>query len=236
VDFWKRCYELTPRVDPGFQGFMEWRELDEKPADEVAAKDFLKAMIAGRVARLEEMIALHEEISGKDAIELADAASFDPGPTGEKLRRREGALARELKQTLELLLKLQKHAERVKRPAEGKPPVKQPAIFSAPKCESSPRPEQSPARPVPRPDTNAETPKSPHPRRPSRRVTRANPYPPGTVENLLAGELTRALLDKLESTQVPASQDQAGSNAIPVPPVACACEAPRPPPCELSER
>ena len=37
VDFWERCYHQTPRVDPGFQGFMEWREIADKPADEDAA-------------------------------------------------------------------------------------------------------------------------------------------------------------------------------------------------------
>ena len=106
---------MTPRVDPGFQGFMEWRELDDKPADEVAAKDFLKAMIAGRVERLEEMIALHEEIEGEEAIELADAASFEPGPTGEKYASTRRRRSRELRQTLELFLKMQAAAERRKK-------------------------------------------------------------------------------------------------------------------------
>ena len=64
-------------------------------------------MIAGRIERLEEMIALHEEIAGEDAIELADAASFDPGPEAERLRRFQAAKSRELRQTLELFLKMQ---------------------------------------------------------------------------------------------------------------------------------
>ena len=33
VDFWERCYHQTPKVDPGFQGFMEWREIADRPAD-----------------------------------------------------------------------------------------------------------------------------------------------------------------------------------------------------------
>jgi hypothetical protein len=116
VDFWKRCYEMTPRVDPGFQGFMEWREFDDRPAGAGEAKAYLRSMIAGRVEGLEERIAAHAEIEGDDAIELADAASFDPGPTAEKLRRSQAARSRELRQTLELLLKLQAAAGKRKPP------------------------------------------------------------------------------------------------------------------------
>ena len=68
---------------------------------------YIKRMIAGRIERLEEMIALHEEIAGEEAIELADAASFDPGPEAERLRRFQAAKSRELRQTLELFLKMQ---------------------------------------------------------------------------------------------------------------------------------
>ena len=51
----------------------------------------IKGMIAGRIERLEELIAVHEEIAGEEAIELADAASFDPGPEAERLRRSQAA-------------------------------------------------------------------------------------------------------------------------------------------------
>ena len=71
-------------------------------------------MIAGRIERLEEMIALHEEIAGEEAIELADAASFDPGPEAERLRRFQAAKSRELRQTLELFLKMQAAREKRK--------------------------------------------------------------------------------------------------------------------------
>ena len=91
VDFWERCYHQTPKVDPGFQGFMEWREIADKPADEDAAMGLIKGVIAGRIERLEELIAVHEEIAGEEAIELADAASFDPGPEAERLRRSQAA-------------------------------------------------------------------------------------------------------------------------------------------------
>ena len=114
VDFWERCYHQTPKVDPGFQGFMEWREIADKPADEAEAMGLIKGMIAGRIERLEELIALHEEIAGEEAIELADAASFDPGPEAERLRRFQAAKSRELRQTLELFLKMQAAREKRK--------------------------------------------------------------------------------------------------------------------------
>ena len=114
VDFWERCYHQTPRVDPGFRGFMEWREIADKPADEDAAMGLIKGMIAGRIERLEELIAVHEEIAGEEAIERADAASFDPGPEAERLRRSQAAKARELRQTLELFLKMQAAREKRK--------------------------------------------------------------------------------------------------------------------------
>jgi hypothetical protein len=114
VDFWERCYHQTPKVDPGFQGFMEWREIADKPADEAEAMVLIKRMIAGRIERLEELIAVHEEIAGEEAIELADAASFDPGPEAERLRRFQAAKSRELRQTLELFLKMQATREKRK--------------------------------------------------------------------------------------------------------------------------
>ena len=86
---------------------MEWREIADKPADEDAAMTHIKGVIAGRIERLEEMIALHQEIAGQEAIERADAASFDPGPEAERLRRSRTAKGRELRQTLELFLKMQ---------------------------------------------------------------------------------------------------------------------------------
>ena len=114
VDFWERCYHQTPKVDPGFQGFMEWREIADRPADEDAAMGLIKGMIAGRIERLEELIAVHEEIAGEEAIERADAASFDPGPEAERLRRSQAAKSRELRQTLELFLKMQAAREKRK--------------------------------------------------------------------------------------------------------------------------
>jgi hypothetical protein len=86
---------------------MEWREIADRPADEEAAMGHIKGVIAGRIERLEELIAVHEEIAGEEAIDLADAASFDPGPGAERLRRSRAAKGRELRQALELFLKMQ---------------------------------------------------------------------------------------------------------------------------------
>src|SRR3954462_16005655 len=44
VDFWERCYHQTPKVDPGFRGFMEWREIADRPADEDEALLYIKGV------------------------------------------------------------------------------------------------------------------------------------------------------------------------------------------------
>jgi hypothetical protein len=61
-----------------------------------------------QVARLEDLLELHEEIAGDEAAELADRASCDSSAAGERLRREQTARGRELRQTLELLMKMQK--------------------------------------------------------------------------------------------------------------------------------
>ena len=97
TDFWRRCYEMTPRYDPGFSGFMEWREIADRPATEEEALAVLTGLIEGHISRLEEMIARYEEVAGEEAFELADAASFDPGSEAEALRKRRASLGRELR-------------------------------------------------------------------------------------------------------------------------------------------
>ena len=52
VDFWERCYHQTPRVDPGFRGFMEWREIADGPADEAEAKRCRRLPSPARPCRL----------------------------------------------------------------------------------------------------------------------------------------------------------------------------------------
>jgi hypothetical protein len=51
---------------------------------------------------------MHEEIAGDEAAELADRVSCDSSAAGERLRREQTAQGRELRQTLELLMKMQK--------------------------------------------------------------------------------------------------------------------------------
>jgi hypothetical protein len=112
--FWKECYEMTPPYDPGFSAFMEWREIVDRPAGEEEALAVVNGVIDGRIARLEEMIALYEEIADEEAIELAVAALFDPGPEAEALRKRRSTLTRELRQLIELILKMQAAGRRRK--------------------------------------------------------------------------------------------------------------------------
>ncbi len=106
--FWKQCKECKPSDDPGFSGFSHWREIADRPADAAAAIKFFETLMDEQVARLEELLELHEEIAGDDAAELADRVSCDTSAAGERLRREQTARGRELRQTLELLMKMQK--------------------------------------------------------------------------------------------------------------------------------
>ena len=106
--FWKECKKCKPVHDPGFSDFGRWREIAERPADAAAATTFFERLMDEQVARLEELLEVHEEIAGDDPAELADCASFDGSAEGERLRRSLSAQRRELRQTLELLMKMQK--------------------------------------------------------------------------------------------------------------------------------
>jgi hypothetical protein len=106
--FWKECKKCKPLHDPGFSDFGRWREIAERPADAAAAVRFFERLMDEQVARLEELLEVHEEIAGDDPAELADCASFDGSAEGERLRRSLSAQRRELRQTLELLMKMQK--------------------------------------------------------------------------------------------------------------------------------
>ncbi len=106
--FWKECKRCKPVHDPGFSDFGRWREIAERPADAAAAITFFERLMDEQVARLEELLEVHEEIAGDDPAELADCASFDGSAEGERLRRSLTAQRRELRQTLELLMKMRK--------------------------------------------------------------------------------------------------------------------------------
>jgi hypothetical protein len=102
--FWKECKKSKPMHDPGFSDFGKWREIAERPADAAAATSFFERLVDEQVARLEELLEVHEEIAGDDPAELADCESFDGSAEGERLRRSLSALRRELRQTLETLI------------------------------------------------------------------------------------------------------------------------------------
>ena len=106
--FWKECQERKPLRDPGFSDFGRWRVIAEKPADAVQGVKFFYDLMDEQVARLEELLELHEEIAGDDAAELADQVSSDDSAEGERRRRQQAARGRELRQTIELLMKVQK--------------------------------------------------------------------------------------------------------------------------------
>jgi hypothetical protein len=106
--FWKECKRCKPLHDPGFSDFGRWREIAERPADAAAAIRFFETLMDEQVARLEDLLELHEEIAGDEAAELADRASCDSSAAGERLRREQTARGPELQQTLELLMTMQK--------------------------------------------------------------------------------------------------------------------------------
>jgi hypothetical protein len=106
--FWKECKKCKPVHDPGFSDFGRWREIAERPADAAAATTFFERLMDEQVAGLEELLEVHEEIAGDDPAELADCASFDGSAEGERLRRSLSAQRRELRQTLELFMKMRK--------------------------------------------------------------------------------------------------------------------------------
>jgi hypothetical protein len=105
--FWNECKRCKPRHDPGFSDFWRWREIADRPADPKQALLFIQELVCDQVARVSELLAVHEEIAGDEAAELADRASCDGSNAGERLRRMQTARGRELRQTLELLTKIQ---------------------------------------------------------------------------------------------------------------------------------
>jgi hypothetical protein len=203
--FWKRCCELTPPSDPGFSGTMFWRGLVERPASQEAALAVVDGVIDGRIARLEEMIGLYEELADEEATERSGAAWFDPGPEAEAVRRRRSALVRELRQTIELILKMQ--AARQKREAregdaarEGEAPAERTCTVPSGDDDPSLEPDRPPGV------ANADLGEKPRlssadhkarrdegsrpPRKGEPRGRRIDPYSK-SLEKLLAGEPTK---------------------------------------------
>ena len=138
--FWKECKKCKPLHDPGFSDFGRWREIAERPADAAAAITFFERLMDEQVARLEELLEVHEEIAGDDPTELADCASFDGSAEGERLRRSLSAQRRELRQTLELLMKMRKSEDNGHAGGDGgnvrageSPATETPAPAKAPK-------------------------------------------------------------------------------------------------------
>jgi hypothetical protein len=105
--------------DPGFSDFGRWREIADRQADAAAAITCFERLMDEQVARLEELLEVHEEIAGDDPTELADCESFDGSAEGERLRQSLSAQRRELRQTLELLMKMQKSEDNGQAACDG---------------------------------------------------------------------------------------------------------------------
>jgi hypothetical protein len=144
--FWRRNHELTPPGDRGFSASMEWREVVDRPASEEEANAVIYGVITGRIARLEEMLALYEEV----ACDEAAAAWFDPGPEAEAVRKRQSTLTRELRQLIELILKMQAAPGR-RKDREGEAPAERGTAADEPQRRGGRREEEG------RPDGIRET-------------------------------------------------------------------------------
>jgi hypothetical protein len=138
--FWKECKQCRPLQDPGFSDFGRWREIADRPADAAAAIKFFETLMDEQMARLEELLELHEEIAGDEAVELADRVSSDSSARGERLRREQTALGREFRQTLEVLMKMRKGENNDQVAGDGgkvkageSPATETPAPATAPK-------------------------------------------------------------------------------------------------------
>ena len=78
--FWKECKQCKPPHDPGFSDFGRWREIADRPADAAAAIKFFERLMDEQVARLEELLEVHEEIAGDETSELADRCRATAAP------------------------------------------------------------------------------------------------------------------------------------------------------------
>jgi hypothetical protein len=143
--FWKQCKRCKPYHDPGSSDFGQWREIADRFANEAEAVSFFYTLIDEQAARLEELLAVHEEIASDEAAELADRASFDGSAGAERLRRMQSARSRELQQTLELLIKLRKSEPAQKTEIEGETAGNGSKITDGGKCATGARAER-PAR------------------------------------------------------------------------------------------
>jgi hypothetical protein len=104
--FWPELKKCQPLADPGFSDSMRWREITDRPADAPHAVLFLTTFVDQQISDLEERIAVHEEIAGDEAADLADRASFEPSASFERLRRYQTSKRRELRQAIDALLNL----------------------------------------------------------------------------------------------------------------------------------
>jgi hypothetical protein len=105
--FWNECKRCKPRHDPGFSDFWRWREVADRPADPKQALLFSQGLVREQVTRVSELLSVHDEIAGDEAAELADRASGDGSAAADRIRRTQTARGRELRQTIELLMKMQ---------------------------------------------------------------------------------------------------------------------------------
>jgi hypothetical protein len=102
--FWSECKRCTPVHGPGFSDFTRWREISERPQDTEEAWAVLRAAADKEIARLEELLAVHDEIGDG----LAERAAVEASASFKRLQRFRSAKSKELRETLDTLLELKK--------------------------------------------------------------------------------------------------------------------------------
>src|SRR5208337_3936086 len=106
--FWKDRRDMLPVGCKGGFMIVPYREIAPPPSDETAALTLIRSVIEQHVGRLEELLAVHEEIEADEAAERYDRAALDCSPAFERHRRYQSARHRELLRTLETLRKMRK--------------------------------------------------------------------------------------------------------------------------------
>jgi hypothetical protein len=81
----KLSHPFRARASPSF--------VRDRPSDAAAAIKFFETLMDEHVARLEELLDLHEELAGDEAAELADRVSCNTSAAGERLRPEQTAKA-----------------------------------------------------------------------------------------------------------------------------------------------
>jgi len=119
--FWGKTRDETPSDNPAFNAWRAWRALVPPLESPEAGWAHLRSIVDRELDRLNERLAILEEVEGADALELTERALFCASDGAERLRRFQTARTRELLRTLDAIAKLRKAAVVQEKPAKKAP-------------------------------------------------------------------------------------------------------------------